>query len=248
MKPSEWVPGMTIIDDRGAKWTLTKRIAVKDGTEPAWDVAEETTHGSCLWDSCVSQFNRRPATYADFGRTPQEGERAVCIEPCYGIRSGTVCIVRYSEVIERLFFSGDGDGVAWGGISDHRLASFAPLSPLPPDEPARCSQCGALAVKFGFCEQHQWRAAIGAPAPAECLRVADHRRRFERSWRDYFDGASWDEKWLRLPRMMAFATQLSIVPCGDCPACLARLSAEETRAQAEAQRATLASFSARWGT
>lgn len=247
MKPSEWVPGMTIIDDRGAKWTLTKRIAVKDGTEPAWDVAEETTHGSCLWDSCVSQFNRRPATYADLGRPPADGDRAVCVRSPGFQLAGTIWVFHGSRLCVPEA-SGYGIPSAWTTPPSDWLA---PLSPLPPDEPARCSQCGALAVKFGFCEQHQWRAAIGAvvaPAPAECLRVADHRRRFERSWRDYFDGASWDEKWLRLPRMMAFATQLSIVPCGDCPACLARLSAEETRAQAEAQRATLASFSARWGT
>lgn len=249
LEPKDFPVGVTLVCDGFPAW---RGLVIEPGMFRCLVGASGTVKENGMTFPISEGY--RPATYADMNRSPVEGERAVVVADGYEDDPAFGKIVTVERRSYDLWACRNPDG----GPSRWLSESLAPLAAetqpecaceaVPSEQafPNNCRECShsikaAVVGKDGsrYCSQECHDANQPAPAPRECERVAAVVAQLIRAYEalpafedddptnllecEIILADAWRD---RLPEFQ---------PCGDCPACLARLSAEEERQIIEAE-------------
>jgi len=168
MDPKAWPAGATVRSERTEYEIAFHVISQRNEDGNGWLIADNE-EGLELLDRYSDEFRRRLATYADLGRTPKVGERAVCAE------TGLLASVTKSPPgrgLDGVFLFGSPHPKwgAWAGIEAEfgygkfmaPLADVAPAEPVPERAEYLCPECGA----GGGCTCRAMNGPYGCTKPS----------------------------------------------------------------------------------
>lgn len=236
MGPKDWLPGMTVTNGVEGQVLLLKRHS------GSWELRGVVGYYAGAYrnwkDGTFSSMRWHPATYADLGREPREGDLAVrvpwsdgddplgCVGDVYLMREGQFIDQTYPRIGQ---WAGDEDELRNFAPLDRAIyeASREPEKREPKAGDCLCTECGAMwsSSESMLCPH----GPHDEPSPRECLRVEAARRDAEyeahslRVGCEVIMGSA--DPLAALSRMrlhMALLTRAvrKMTPCGDCPVCL----------------------------
>lgn len=251
----QWVPGLTVTDGGGRIGVLQCRGSNENR---AWLVKQ--ANGSVMWiydDEFIAGKLAGVCSYASLGRSPVEGERAVCLADGEECVLTVHCVARFDHPHGLHFCYGRPSNIGFDH-ADRHLDIYAPLSPAPEeaDEEQEGEKMGTktenhgewVSIRYIYDKDgtgHVYRdgeeqpdAKTTPPSPSGCLRVAAAREEFDEDYTALSLAAAEFNRRIVIeiagnffaawrPRLPEFE------PCGDCSWCSLQADIEQAVDEAD---------------